>query len=174
MNRAANFISKDDGMRNSAGGSRPGMAMSIGLAKVRVIGVVLFGLLGITVQGCSLFHHGAPPQQQFMNALNRGNGAEASHLWLTMSAKDRANFTHNVGLKPNLDENDIARRLFKHQQEQQAKENAEDPDPLRTGEYNDAGSDQQVEIPGNPTGNLSNLSSFAAQPSATTTEFGPQ
>jgi hypothetical protein len=178
MDRASNFMSKTDiATRGADGDSRPLVPMRNGVRITRIIGVALVCLLGLSAQGCSLFHHGEPQQQQFMNALNRGNGAQASQLWLTMSAKDRANFTHNVGLKPDIDKDDIGRSLLKHQQEQEAKKNADDPDPMSTGEYGDAGSDQQVEAPGfngNAPGGLSNLPSFATSPSAPTTEIGSQ
>ena len=139
----------------------------------RISGAALSFLVSVSVQGCSLFHHGEPPQQKFMNALNRGNGAQASNIWLTMSEKDRANLTHSIGFKPNIDKDDIGRALLKHQQEQQAKENADDPDPMsNAGEFGNPDSDQQVEIPGvsgDPTaGGLSNLPLFGNQPSAST------
>jgi hypothetical protein len=178
MDRPSNFMFKTIiAMLGSDGGSTQAAPARGGVCVTQIVAATLLCLLNFSAQGCSLFHHGDPPQQQFMNALNRGNGAQASQVWLTMSAEDRANFTHNIGLKPNLDKNEIGRDLLKHQQEAQAKKNADDPDPLSTGEYGDAGSDQQVETPGfngNPPGGLSNLPSFATQPSATPIEIGPQ
>jgi hypothetical protein len=180
MNRASNFMSNPAIATRGVGGApTPVGAARDGVRITRIIGATLLCLLNFGAQGCSLFHHGQPPQQKFMNALNRGNGAEASQVWLTMSAEDRSNLTHSVGFKPNIDKDDIGRALLKHQQEEEAKKNADDPDSMMsTGEYGDTGSDQQVEIPGfdgNPTaGGLSNLPLFDTQPSATTTEIGPQ
>jgi len=57
-----------------------------------------------------------------MDALNRGNNAQASQLWLTMSAADRANFSHGVGFKPQMDRDDVASALLKHEQEEAAKD----------------------------------------------------
>ena len=112
-----------------------------------------------------------------MNALNRGNGAEASQVWLTMSAKDRSNLSHNIGFKPHMDKDDIGRALLKHQQEEAA-ENGDDPDAISAGD-NGYGDSQQIEIPGfdgDPTaGGLSNLPLFnTLQQSAPITEIGPQ
>ncbi len=46
----------------------------------------------LAVSGCSLFGGGPTPQQQFLDALNRGNSAEASQIWLTMTPGDRDKF----------------------------------------------------------------------------------
>jgi hypothetical protein len=173
MSKAASVTRGVDGDPTPVGTARDGVGM------IRIIAATLLCLLNFSAPGCSLFHHGEPPQQKFMNALNRGNGAQASQVWLTMSAKDRSNLTHSIGFKPNIDKDDIGRALLKHQQEEEAKKNADDPDPMMSaGAYGETGSDQQVEISGfngNPTaGGLSNLPLFDTQPSATTTEVGPQ
>jgi hypothetical protein len=126
-------------------------------------------LLGLSAQGC----HGDSSQQQFMNALNRGNGAQASQLWLKMSAKDRSNFSHNIGFKNTVDKDDVGRALLKHQQEE-AKRNSDDPDNMMTASDNGDTDSQQVEVPGIPVGGLSNLPLFNTQPSAPITEIGPQ
>ncbi len=58
-----------------------------------------FALIGVAA-GCSLLHHGQTPQQKFLDALNRGNSAEASQIWLTMTPDDREKFRRGEGLSP--------------------------------------------------------------------------
>jgi hypothetical protein len=148
-----------------------------GVWMTRIVAAAMLCLLDMSAHGCSLFHH-EPAQQKFMDALNRGDGAQASQIWLKMSAKDRSNLSHNIGLKPQVDKDDIGRALLKHQQEEAAK-NGEDPDPtMGAGDTADGASDQ-IEIPGfdgDPTaGGLSNLPLLNTLPqSAPITEIGPQ
>jgi hypothetical protein len=130
-------------------------------------------LLGLSAPGCSLFHHGDSPQQQFMDTLNRGNGPQASQMWLNMSAKDRANFSHNIGLKNTSNKDDVGRAMLKHQQEQEKKDEADDPSDMRAAVDNADSDSQQVEIPGVPAGGLSNLPLYDTQQSAPVTD-GPQ
>jgi hypothetical protein len=138
----------------------------------RIIAAALLCLLSLSAPGCSLFHHGESPQQQFMNALNRGDGAQASQLWLTMSAKDRSNFSHDIGLKNTPNKDDVEKALLKHQQDE-AKKGDEDPDDMGAGNGGDSDSGQ-VEVPGVPAGGLSNLPLFNPQPPAPIMEIGPQ
>src|SRR5208337_3042584 len=57
----------------------------------------------IALTGCWPFHSNQETQQQkFIEALNRGNGAQASQIWLTMDANSRADFAHSQGMHPNL------------------------------------------------------------------------
>ena len=58
--------------------------------------------LAAGVTGCSLFHHGESAPQKFLDALNRGNAAQASQMWLNMSANDREELSHNQGIKAAL------------------------------------------------------------------------
>jgi hypothetical protein len=79
------------------------------------IAAVLASAMGIA--GCSLFHHRDPPQQQFLNALGRGSGPEASQIWLHMSAEDRANLAHSTGIKPTSSPEEIQAQLMRHARE---------------------------------------------------------
>jgi hypothetical protein len=65
-----------------------------------VIPATLVAAAFVALSGCSSFHRDASPQQQFMRALQRGNGPQAGQIWLNMSAKDRANLSHSEGFKP--------------------------------------------------------------------------
>lgn len=111
-----------------------------------------------------------------MNALNRGSGAQASQLWLTMSAKDRANLSHGVGFQKTVNNDDVGRAMLKHHQAEEAKERADNPDdPANTATYTGDDDSTHVELPGDPAAaGLSNLPLFNLQPSAPITESGPQ
>jgi redox-sensitive bicupin YhaK (pirin superfamily) len=63
-----------------------------------VIGLCALGALA-ALCGCSLFHR-ETPQQKFLDALSRGNSAEASQIWLNMSEQDRMKFAHGEGVTP--------------------------------------------------------------------------
>jgi len=115
------------------------------------------------VTGCSLFHHGESPQQQFMGAVQRGNSAQASQLWLKMSADDRANFAHGIGFKPDTSTADLKAELERHQRAMEAAANADSG-----GDF--AGGSQTVEYPGLDAdlhaGSLQNLPHLATMNSA--------
>jgi len=85
--------------------------------------IVVTGLAAVS--GCSLFHHGESPQQQFLGAVQRGNSAQASQIWLNMSADDRANFSHGIGFKPETSAADLKADLARHQQAAEAAANHE-------------------------------------------------
>jgi hypothetical protein len=137
----------------------------------RIVAAAMLWLLGLSVQGC----HGDSSQQQFTDALSRGNGAQASQLWLKMSAKDRSNFEHNIGFKNTANKDDIEKALLKHQQDEAKKEDEDPDDPNNMSASNSGDSAaQQVELPDIPAGGLSNLPAFEPQPSAPVTEIGPQ
>ena len=137
---------------------------------------MLVCLLGLSAWGCSLFHHGDSQPQQFMNALNRGDSAQASQLWLTMNAKDRANLTHGMGFKNTPSKDDVGRAMLKAHQKEEAKERADNPDdPRNNATYEGDDDSPQVEIPDSPTGGgLANLPMFNTPAPAPITEIGPQ
>jgi hypothetical protein len=175
MDRASNLTNGTGAaIRGIHGDSALAAELRGGVRMTRMVAAAMLCLLGLSAQGC----HGDSSQQQFMNALNRGNGAQASQLWLKMSAKDRSNLSHNIGLKPNVDKDDIGRALLKHQQQEEAK-NGEDPDPTMSAGDDGETDSQQIEIPGfdgDPTaGGLSNLPLLnTPQQSAPITQIGPQ
>ena len=142
-----------------------------------VVGLTLICMVWLSASGCSLFHHDSP-QQQFMDALNRGNGAEASQRWLTMSAKDRSNLSHNIGFKREVNQGDVQRELIKHQKDEAAKNGDDDADStIGEGDINS----QQMEIPGiegdpsaNGITNLPLLNTLQQASPASITTQGPQ
>jgi hypothetical protein len=170
MDRASNLTNGTGAaIRGIHGDSALAAALHGGVRMARMVAAAMICLLGLSAQGC----HGDSSQQQFMNALNRGNGAQASQLWLNMSAKDRSNLSHNVGFKNTVNKGDIEKALLKHQQEE-AQKNSDDPDDMMSVGDNGGADSQQVEVPAIPGGGLSNLPLFGTQPSAPITEIGPQ
>jgi len=81
-----------------------------------------------------VLHHGETPQQQFTEALGRGDSAQASYLWNNMNAQDRAKFERGEGITPQANPSAIAAQLEQHQEDEQGGE--EDASPVT------------VEIPG--------------------------
>ena len=68
--------------------------------------------------GCSLLHHhSAPPQQQFLTALKRGDSMQANLIWLNMNAEDRANLSHSIGITPQASPGEIKAQLARHARE---------------------------------------------------------
>jgi hypothetical protein len=102
-----------------------------------------------------MFHHGNSPQQQFMSALQRGNGPEASQIWLNMNADDRANLTHGKGIKPQTSPDEIKAKLT-----EQAETNAEN-DGIETGDIDS----QRIELPPIDTNSSAGLQSLSNLPS---------
>jgi hypothetical protein len=71
--------------------------------------LLLFLAAGIS--SCSLFHR-PTPQQKMFDALNRGDGAQASEMWLAMSQKDRMKFNRGEGIAPTVpSQEDVMKKL---------------------------------------------------------------
>jgi len=69
----------------------------------------------IALAGCWPFHSGQETQQQkFMEAMNHGNGAQASQIWLNMDANSRADFAHSYGMQPNLSPDEVKKQVMQH------------------------------------------------------------
>jgi len=101
-------------------------------------------ILAVGLAGCSLLgHHGETPQQKFLGALNRGNAAEASQIWLTMTPDDRDKFRRGEGISPTVPPEDVAKMLSQQQLD---------------------GGQGQITIGPNGAGSLLNLPSVAAPP----------
>jgi hypothetical protein len=84
--------------------------------------------------GCSL-HRAEPPQQQFMEAVERGNSAQASEIWLNMSADDRANFSHSIGFAPQTSPAEVVDDLERRQQAANTENGGDFIDDGQTVEY---------------------------------------
>jgi hypothetical protein len=131
-------------------------------------GMACAALLAVAlgIGGCSLFHHNAPTaQQRFVEALEHGNGPQANQIWLHMTDKERADWSHSVGMKPDFSKEDIENKLMQHAQEQ-ADQDGDDSSDTSSGmssDQVDTGNidSQIIDMPGldaDPTaGSLQNL-----------------
>jgi hypothetical protein len=84
-------------------------------------------LLALSANGCASKKE--TPQQQFTDALTRGNAAQASYIWNNMSAQNRASFSRGEGIKPQVDPGAIAAQIVQHQAEQKGDDSGNDPPP---------------------------------------------
>jgi hypothetical protein len=82
-------------------------------------------MIATVLAGACSLHHAESPQQQFMEAVERGNTAQASQIWLSMSAADRANFSHGTGFKPQTSPADVVNNRERRQQAAEAPANPE-------------------------------------------------
>jgi hypothetical protein len=71
---------------------------------------VLLPFAAAALSGCFLFHRESP-QQKMLDALNRGNAAQASQIWHQMSQKDRMKFNRGEGLHPAVPPKEAAKML---------------------------------------------------------------
>ncbi len=97
-------------------------------------------LISVGLAGCGLFHHTETPQQQFTEALERGNSPQASYIWNNMSAEDRARFSRGEGVKPVVDQNAVAAQIEHHQEEEQG--DGDDDPPVTVEIPVDSATDQ--------------------------------
>lgn len=87
-------------------------------AKIKRGGALSIAACAIALAGCWPFHSNQETQQQkFIEALNRGNGAQASQIWLNMDANSRADFAHSQGMRPNLSPDEAQKQVMQHNQD---------------------------------------------------------
>jgi hypothetical protein len=69
--------------------------------------------------GCFLFHKKSP-QQEYTEALMRGNSMQASQVWLNMSPDDRMKFARGEGFQPDqaAQKKDVQQMMMKHYENQ--------------------------------------------------------
>jgi hypothetical protein len=72
----------------------------------------------IALGGCSVLHHGPSPQQQYIEAIQRGNAAQASQIWLHMSQEDRNKFARGEGIKPSVTPQQVQSGIAEHYTDQ--------------------------------------------------------
>jgi len=80
-------------------------------AKIRPTFLFLIATSTIILAGC---WHRETDQQKFMEAMNHGNSAQASQIWLNMDAKSRADFSHSQGMQPILSPDQIKKQVSQH------------------------------------------------------------
>jgi len=82
---------------------------------VRASGVALVIALAAALGGCS-HNQAETPQQHFLEALKRGNSAQASQIWLQMTPEERVKFERGQGLQPAMSpkemQQDVMRRVM--------------------------------------------------------------
>jgi hypothetical protein len=76
-------------------------------------------VVSLAASGCFLWpwhHDEKSPQQQYAEALMRGNSMQASHLWLTMSPEDRIKFARGQGFTGYDDKSkdEVKRQVLNH------------------------------------------------------------
>jgi hypothetical protein len=80
-------------------------------AKIRLTFTFLIAASAIILAGC---WHRETDQQKFMEAMNHGNSAQASQIWLNMDAKSRADFSHSQGMQPTLSPDQLKKQVSQH------------------------------------------------------------
>jgi hypothetical protein len=119
-------------------------------------------VVAMGIGGCSLFHHDTPStQQKFIEALERGNGPEANEIWLKMNAKERADWSHSVGMKPNVSKENIEAEVMKHAQQQAD----QDGDGSSDSSDGSAGTSSTQEDSGNIDSQMIEMPGLDADPS---------
>ncbi len=84
-------------------------------AKIKRAIALSIAACAIALAGCWPFRSNQETQQQkFIEAMNHGNGAQASQIWLNMDAKSRADFAHSQGMRPNLSPDEVQKQLTQH------------------------------------------------------------
>jgi hypothetical protein len=79
--------------------------------KIRLTFTFLIAASAIVLAGC---WHRETDQQKFMEAMNHGNSAQASQIWLNMDAKSRADFSHSQGMQPTLSPDQLKKQVSQH------------------------------------------------------------
>jgi hypothetical protein len=82
-------------------------------AKIRPTLIFLIAASAVILAGCWPFHR-ETDQQKFMEAMNHGNSAQASQIWLNMDAQSRADFAHSQGIQPMLSSEQIKKQVSQH------------------------------------------------------------
>jgi hypothetical protein len=57
-------------------------------------------------------------QQKFVDAMNHGNSAQASQIWLHMDAQSRLDFSHSQGMQPETSPDDVKKQVMQHVQDE--------------------------------------------------------
>src|SRR5579863_4157222 len=80
------------------------------------------GLIAIALAACAIVLAGCwnrtPPQQEYFDALKRGNSAEARQLWLQMTPDHRGQFERGEGIRPSVSHSGVQQAIDEHYSEQ--------------------------------------------------------
>jgi hypothetical protein len=81
----------------------------------------------VAAAGCWPWHQSETPQQRFIEALSRGQSAQASQIWLKMSAQDKVKFAQSQGMESGANPDEVNKLVVKHYEDQaQGTEGAQD------------------------------------------------
>ncbi len=80
--------------------------------------IIIAAAACIAAAGCWPWHKTETPQQQFIEALNRGQSAQASQIWLRMSPEDKIKFAHGQGMAPGTSPEDVKKLVLQHYENQ--------------------------------------------------------
>lgn len=144
--------------------------------RTSIASAALFALAAANC-GCSLFHHGETSQQKFIEALQRGNGPEANQIWLHMSEQERADWSHSIGIKPNISKENLQAQVMRHFQEKadQDSDATGGPDGSSSNVIEEGNIDSQmIEMPGldaDPAAGLQSLPGLSAPDSPAAPEI---
>ena len=83
-------------------------------AKIQRVFVFSIAACAIAVAGCS----SETQQQKFVDALNHGNSAQASQIWLHMDAQSREDFSHSQGIQPESSPAEVKKQITQHYQDE--------------------------------------------------------
>lgn len=98
--------------------------------RVRVLATILLAAtLSAPFMGCWPFHHGPTPQQEFFDALNRGDAVEANQTWLNMSDEDHEKLLRGEGVAPRLSAQEIQAAIQRHKAGDTTPETIDVPQP---------------------------------------------
>ena len=104
-----------------------GGAAALMPAKIKRAIALSIATCAIALAGCWPFHSNQETQQQkFIEAMNHGNGAQASQIWLNMDANSRADFAHNQGMRPNLSPDEVQKQVMQHYQDKMGADDSEE------------------------------------------------
>ena len=90
-------------------------------SRIKSGGLASIAACAIALAGCS----SETPQQKYVDAMNHGNSAQASQIWLHMNAQSREDFEHNQGMSPNTSPDDIKKQITQHYVDKMAGENGD-------------------------------------------------
>jgi hypothetical protein len=68
----------------------------------------------IAAAGCWPWHTSETPQQRFIEALSRGQSAQASQIWLHMSPADKIKFAQSQGMQPGTQPDEVKKLVLQH------------------------------------------------------------
>lgn len=84
-------------------------------ALLRLAGAVVLSAMVTGLGGCWPFgRDSTPPQQQYFKALELGNAAQASQLWLHMTPEQRMKFERGQNVRPTVSPNEVQHAVAEH------------------------------------------------------------